>query len=110
MLSKCFAFFEELTDSIVVSSQQRENSNILKRIGNEFSEGSVLQNNYLYSDAYKLNLAKLIPLAQQEKLKEAYGENWLEVVNGMYKKIERDLHDGTIRKFGGLVSSEVEVE
>jgi len=44
----------------------------------------------------------LIPKEQKKKLKETYGDNWLEKVNGMYAQIERDIHDQTVGKFAKL--------
>jgi hypothetical protein len=101
MLGKCSTFFGELTASIISGNQVNKTMNRLCNVCKEDTGESLLQDNYLYSDAYRLNLKKLIPPVQQEKLKEVYGEEWLKIVSDIYKEIEREIHDDIVNKFSG---------
>jgi len=74
----------------------------LSHINPEYKSEKFELSDYLYSDVYKINVGALIPEEQKNKLKETYGDNWLEKANGMYAKIERDIHDDTVRRFGKL--------
>ena len=60
---------------------------------------------YLYSDIYQIDASVLIPDKQKSKLELAFGRDWQETVNGIYKDIEREIHDGTVRKISSLSAS-----
>ncbi len=61
---------------------------------NEYSFGT-----YMYSDLYRINLAKLISKANKEILKEKLGDKWLEKVNNKFSVIERKIHDNAVARY-----------
>lgn len=102
MFEKCIIFFNEITRTMVASNNNLGKFKVLRELEQAFSNGNNLQDHYLYSDNYKLNLETLISVERQQELEKLYGKDWLKIVNGMYNKIEREVHDDTVRKLGGL--------
>ena len=76
----------------------------LSHVDGEALESRFSMSEYLYSDVYRIKIESLIPKEQQDKLRMALGEDWLKKVYGMYGKIERDIHDGTISRFSHLTT------
>ena len=105
MSDLCKIFFADLTNTIV-AKQATTNyaASSLHRPDLGIGADSVLPTteDYLYSDNYIIHLEKLIAPEYQEKLRLAFGDEWLNVVNGMYKKIERKVHDDMICKLSAI--------
>lgn len=110
ILGKCLSFFENLIRKLITkhghaSKIYTNNTTTISHINPGPIEGDFSMRDYLYSDIYQIDISTLIPVKQKSKLELAFGRNWQEVINGIYKDIEREIHDGTVRKFSSLSAS-----
>ncbi len=106
MPGSCMTFFAGLTNTLVAAGHLDGKKTKTSSVNLGSAITSALPNDCPYSDTYVIKIEKLIPLEQQEKLKEVFGPGWVGIVNGMYKSIEREMHDETIRKFSGLKAAD----
>jgi len=111
MTGKCLSFFELLIAKLITKHghasklYSEASGSFVSHINPDPINEKFDMRSYLYTDIYRIKIETLIAPEQQAKLKEAFGDNWLTVVNGMYAEIEREIHDNTVGKFSNLSAS-----
>ena len=112
VLGKSLSFFENLIRKVITSHghasklySRPDGTEALSHINPGPVDDEFKMRDYLYADTYQIQIDKLISKEQQTLLEKAFGENWKQEVNTMFKQVERDIHDGTIQNFSGLSAS-----
>jgi hypothetical protein len=79
--------------SIGVTAQAADVENKQSHINPDYKTEKFALRNFLYSDAYRLNIENLISKEMKVLIKQNYGPNWLSILESKYSEIEREIHD-----------------